>query len=134
MADKKNLLFPDNLKYHVEHEWISKDAPYRIGISDFAQDQLGDLTYVELPEVGKVLAGGAEFGTLESTKSVSSLYSPIAGLVTAVNAELADDPGLPNTDPYGRGWIIEIKPDNPEELDGLMDAAAYRKFLETAGH
>jgi glycine cleavage system H protein len=134
MADSKKLLFPDNLKYHVEHEWISKSAPYRIGISDFAQDQLGDLTYAELPEPGRILAKGDEFGALESTKSVSPLYSPAAGRVTAVNEDLADDPGLPNTDPYGKGWIIEIEPDNPEDLDELMDAQAYKKFLETAGH
>jgi glycine cleavage system H protein len=134
MADNKNLHFPDTLKYHTEHEWISASPPYRIGISDFAQDQLGDLTYVEVPEVGKKLARGDEFGTLESTKSVSPLFSPVAGVVTAVNEDLADDPGLPNSDPYGKGWIIEIRPDNAAELDDLMDAAAYRKFLETAGH
>jgi glycine cleavage system H protein len=134
MADSKDLLFPDTVKYHAEHEWISTSAPYRIGISDFAQDQLGDLTYVELPEVGKILARGEEFGALESTKSVSSLFSPVAGVVAAVNADLADNPGLPNTDPYGTGWIIEITPENLKELDDLMDAAAYKEFLETAGH
>ncbi|MDR2077218.1 MAG: glycine cleavage system protein GcvH [Desulfovibrio sp.] len=134
MAESKDLRFPDTLKYHAEHEWISASAPYLVGISDFAQDQLGDLTYVELPETGRVLARGEEFGTLESTKSVSPLFSPVAGVVAAVNEELADDPGLPNADPYGRGWIIEIRPENPAELDELMDAGAYKKFLETARH
>ncbi|MDR2161436.1 MAG: glycine cleavage system protein GcvH [Desulfovibrio sp.] len=134
MADQKNFSFPDTLRYHTEHEWISIHPPHRVGISDFAQDQLGDLTYVELPEVGRRLARGEEFGALESTKSVSPLFCPARGVVTAVNEELAEDPGLPNADPYGRGWVIELKPDNTEELEDLMDALAYRQFIETAGH
>lgn len=134
MKDLKDLNFPDDIKFAEDHEWISIEAPFRIGVSDFAQDALGDLTYVELPDVGMELKKGDEFGTLESTKSVSSLYLPVSGRVTAVNEALADDPGLVNSDPYGEGWIIEISPENQAELDELMDAAAYAEHLEQEGH
>ena len=134
MKDLKDLNFPDDIKYAEDHEWVCVEAPFRIGVSDFAQDALGDLTYVELPDVGMELKKGDEFGTLESTKSVSSLYSPVSGQITAVNEALADDPGLVNSDPYGEGWIIEIAPENEDELDELMDAAAYAEHLEQEGH
>ena len=130
MKELHELNFPTSLKYDVEHEWASAAAPYRIGISDFAQDQLGDLTFVELPEVGTVVSKGDEFGTLESTKSVSPLFAPLSGKIVAVNETLEDDPGLVNSDPYGAGWIIEIEPENIGELSNLMDAPAYVKFLE----
>ena len=130
MKELKDLNIPDNVKYAEDHEWVSTAAPFRIGVSDFAQDALGDLTYVELPETGMELGKGDEFGTLESTKSVSPLYSPLSGRVVAVNELLQDDPGLVNSDPYGKGWIIEIAPSNLDELNGLFDAAAYLKKLE----
>lgn len=134
MSTAKELKFPDTIKYDREHEWIAATAPYRVGISDFAQDQLGDLTYVEPPEVGAVLAMGQETGSLESTKSASSLFSPLSGKVVAVNEALADDPGLLNADPYGQGWIFEIEPDDPGQLANLMDAAAYARFIAEEGH
>ena len=134
MKDINELQFPDNVKYDSEHEWITTSAPYRIGVSDFAQDQLGDLTYAELPEVGATFAKGDEFGTLESTKSVSPLFSPVGCKVVAINEALSDDPGLPNTDPYGKGWVIEVELTNPAELDELMDAAAYKQFLAAEEH
>ncbi|MDR0363260.1 MAG: glycine cleavage system protein GcvH [Planctomycetota bacterium] len=130
MKELDELLLPDDVRYAEDHEWISERAPYRVGVSDFAQDQLGDLTFVELPDVDKVLAQGDEFGTLESTKSVSSLYLPIAGRVTAVNEAVQDDPGRVNGDPYGDGWLIEIEPANPADVSGLMDVEAYKKHLE----
>ena len=131
MKELHELNFPASLKYDVEHEWASTSGPYRIGVSDFAQDQLGDLTFVELPDVGSVVNKGDEFGTLESTKSVSPLFAPLGGKIVAVNEALEDDPGLVNSDPYGAGWIIEIEPENPGELANLMDAAAYIKYLAT---
>ena len=130
MKELKDLNIPDDIKYAEDHEWVSTEAPFRIGVSDFAQDALGDLTYVELPTVGMELAKGEEFGTLESTTSVSPLYSPLSGQVTAVNSLLEDEPGLVNSDPYGEGWIIEIAPGNLSELDELLDAAGYLEKLE----
>lgn len=123
----------DAARYSEDHEWISAAPPYRIGISDFAQEQLGDITFVELPEVGAVLKKGGEFGDIESTKSASSLYSPVDCTVVAVNAALENDPGLVNTDPYGEGWLIEVSVNDPAQLDALMDAAAYAGYLETKG-
>lgn len=123
----------DAARYSRDHEWISTAAPYRIGISDFAQEQLGDITFVELPEVGAVLKKGGEFGDIESTKSASSLYSPVDGAVVAVNTALENDPGLVNTDPYGEGWLIEVSVNDPSQLNALMDAAAYADYLETKG-
>ncbi|MDR1611531.1 MAG: glycine cleavage system protein GcvH [Planctomycetota bacterium] len=130
MKELDELLLPENLRYAEDHEWISETAPFRIGISDFAQDQLGDLTFVELPEVGAVFAKGDEFGALESTKSVSPLYIPVDGKVTAINAAVRDDPGKVNEDPYGDGWLIEIEPSDPAEIGKMMDRAAYKKRLE----
>lgn len=132
MKELNELNLPSGVKYHADHEWISAAAPYRLGISDYAQDALGDLTFVELPEVGATLTRGEEFGTLESTKSVSPLLSPVNGTVKAVNEELSDNPGLVNSDPYGAGWIIEIEM-STGELDDLLDAAAYKSHLETDG-
>jgi glycine cleavage system H protein len=129
-----DISIPDELRYAKDHEWLAPAAPFRVGVSDFAQDQLGDITYVELPAAGASFAAGQEFGSLESIKSVSSLYLPVDGKVTAVNEALRDDPGLVNRDPYGGGWLIEIAPANPGQIAaGLLDAAAYRRLLgETA--
>lgn len=120
---------PSDLRYTSEHEWISTAAPWRIGVSDYAQQALGDLTYVELPAVGDSFEKGAEFGTLESTKSVSPLYMPVSGTIIAVNEALADAPELVNQSPYTDGWIVEIE--SADGLDTLLDAAGYKALLET---
>lgn len=130
MKDIDELNIPEDRKYAADHEWISAAAPYRVGVSDFAQDQLGDLTYVELAEVGKAISAGGEFGSLESIKSVSTLYLPVSGKIVAVNPTLQDDPGLVNTAPYGEGWLVEIEPDDPSSLDSLMDAAHYLQAIK----
>ena len=120
---------PSELRYTSEHEWISTSAPWRIGVSDYAQNALGDLTYVELPSVGDTFEKGEEFGTLESTKSVSPLYMPVSGTIKAVNEALADAPELVNQSPYDEGWIVEIE--SAEGLDVLFDADGYKALLET---
>jgi glycine cleavage system H protein len=133
MKEMDDLNLPETVKYHTEHEWVSIRPPYRLGISDYAQDALGALTYVEMPEVGAKLTRGEEFGTLESTKSVSPLISPVDGSVKAVNEALTDDPGLVNADPYGEGWMIEIEME-ASELEGLLEAKDYKaKLKEEAG-
>lgn len=119
---------PTELRYSEDHEWITLSAPWRIGVSDFAQHALGDLTYVELPAVGDSFEKGQEFGTLESTKSVSPLIMPVSGTVKAVNEALVDAPELVNQSPYGEGWIIEIE---SADCDGLLDAAGYKAHVET---
>lgn len=136
MKDVSELSFPQNVKYAEDHEWISAAAPHRVGISDYAQDALGDLTFVEVPEVGAEVTKGEEFGTLESTKSVSPLLSPVDGKVTAINEALADDPGLVNRDPYGEGWIMEVEPKDGGQVAALLDVAAYKAHVEkeAAGH
>lgn len=120
---------PAELRYTEEHEWISTSAPWKVGVTDYAQNALGDLTYVELPSVGDTFEKGQEFGTLESTKSVSSLYMPVSGTVKAVNESLADAPEKVNQDPYGEGWIIEIEA--ADDISQLLDGAAYKAYLET---
>jgi glycine cleavage system H protein len=131
MKEIADLILPDDVKYAEDHEWArDENGQYRIGVSDFAQDQLGDITFVELPEVGDVFEKGDEFGTLESTKAVADLYLPISGEVTEVNSALEDSPGLVNEDPYGKGWVALVKPSNPAELEALMNREAYLEFLE----
>ena len=119
---------PAELRYSEDHEWISTSAPWKIGVSDYAQNALGDLTYVELPSVGDTFEKGQEFGTLESTKSVSPLFMPVAGTIKAVNEALVDAPEKVNQDPYGEGWLIEIE--SAEGVSELLDAAAYKAHLE----
>jgi glycine cleavage system H protein len=117
---------PDDLKYTAEHEWVRSDAGVvRIGITDYAQEALGDVVYLSLPELGAVVAQGAAFGEIESTKSVSDLYAPVAGTVRARNELLDQQPELINSDPYGEGWIVELEPADAADLDALLDAAAY---------
>ena len=130
MKELNDIVVPENLKYTDDHEWVAAAAPFRVGISDFAQDQLGDLTFVELPDVGASFAKGEEFGTLESTKSVSPMLMPVDGKIVAVNEAINDDPSLINTDPYGEGWIVEIELTDAGQLNDLFDVAAYKKLMQ----
>jgi glycine cleavage system H protein len=117
---------PDELKYTAEHEWARLGgSTIRVGVTDYAQEALGDVVYVSLPEVGVKVSQGEAFGEVESTKSVSDLYAPVSGTVTARNDELESRPELINSDPYGEGWIVEIEVANAAQVDGLLDAAAY---------
>jgi glycine cleavage system H protein len=119
---------PSDLKYTAEHEWVRAGdgtSSVRVGITDYAQEALGDVVYVSLPEVGASVTAGAACGEVESTKSVSDLYAPVTGTVTARNDELDQQPELINSDPYGAGWIIEIEPGDGADLDALLDAATY---------
>jgi glycine cleavage system H protein len=123
--------FPDDLRYSKQHEWVRVDGGDAVvGITSFAQDSLGDIVYVQLPDVGAVLAREATCAEVESTKSVSDIYAPVGGTVTAVNEALATTPELVNADPYGDGWIFRLELSDPSELDGLLDAAAYRALVE----
>jgi glycine cleavage system H protein len=122
---------PDELRYSTDHEWVRvEDGRVRVGITDYAQDTLGDVVFVQLPEAGARVEVGGTFGEVESTKSVSDLYAPVAGTVAEVNAELADAPNRLNEDPYGEGWICVIEPDDPSQLDALLDADGYRALVE----
>jgi glycine cleavage system H protein len=125
-------VIPDDLRYTAEHEWVTpaKDGPVRVGITHFAQDALGDIVYVQLPDQGAAVQAGDALGEVESTKSVSEIYAPLSGTVAARNEQLADEPELINTDPYGAGWLVEIEPADLAALDGLLDAAGYRRLTE----
>ncbi|WP_020573575.1 glycine cleavage system protein GcvH [Actinopolymorpha alba] len=129
-------MFPEDLKYTREHEWVrvpgSTEGSVRVGITDYAQDALGDIVFINLPEVGAELTGGAVCGELESTKSVSDLYAPISGTVVARNDDLEDHPEVVNSDPYGEGWMFELTPADPTGLDALMDAEDYGGHVEQA--
>lgn len=119
-------------RYTREHEWVRLEGDVAVvGISKYAQDQLGDIVYVELPEIGKKLAKGAEAAVVESVKAASEVYAPVAGEVVAVNQALADEPGKVNESPEVSGWFLKLKPANPSDLDALMDETAYKSFLET---
>jgi glycine cleavage system H protein len=123
---------PDDLSYSAEHEWVARvdGDVVRIGITDYAQDALGDVVFVEVPNVGASVAAGESVGEVESTKSVSEIYAPIAGMVVEVNPALADDPALLNSDPYGAGWICTIQVTDSSQLDALLSAEAYRGLTE----
>lgn len=125
---------PEELRYTAEHEWVRSGdgAAVRVGITDFAQDALGDIVFVQLPEVGSAATAGESFGEVESTKSVSDIYAPLDGTVTAVNTALTKTPELVNTDPYGEGWLVEIEPADTAALGGLLDAAGYAELIENA--
>lgn len=126
MADLK---IPADLKYTKNDEWLRiEDGTATIGISDYAQDQLNDIVYVEFPDVGATIAQGASFGVVESVKAASDIFMPIGGTVTEVNQALEDTPETINTDPYGSGWLIKFKIANPSEADSLMDADAYKAY------
>ena len=122
--------FPEELKYTAEHEWVMVEGDLAvIGITDFAQDSLGDVVFVELPEVGTEVTTGKAFGVVESVKAVSDVYAPVSGTVEESNEELPDAPEILNTSPYGDGWMIKIRMSDPGELDGLMDAVAYQAHI-----
>ena len=119
-------------RYTRDHEWIRLEGDTAVvGISDYAQEQLGDIVYVELPPVGKQLAKGAEAAVVESVKAASEIYAPVAGEVVAINDALADEPGIVNQHPEGAGWFLKLKVSNPSDFDSLMDGEAYERFLAT---
>lgn len=123
-------MYPTEYRYTKEHEWIdAKGDTGTIGITDYAQHELGDVVFVEMPAVGKKIEAGKSLGTVESVKAVSEIYAPVSGEVTAVNTTLADSPELLNSDPQGAAWLIKVKITNPSELSGLMDAAAYQAYI-----
>jgi len=124
--------FPDDLRYTKEHEWVREegDARVRIGITDYAQDALGDVVYVDVPDLGAAVTAHQAFSEVESTKSVSDVYAPVSGTVVERNAMLDEHPELVNDAPYGDGWIVVIETSEPGGLEGLLDVAAYRSFIE----
>lgn len=130
MKEIQELHLPEELKYTQDHEWVRGTETVRIGITDFAQDQLGDIVFVELPEEGSQFEAGEVFSTVESVKAVSEVYSPVSGEVVAVNEALEEKPELVNQDPYGQGWIVDIKINDTSELNTLMDSSAYLEMLK----
>jgi glycine cleavage system H protein len=124
--------FPNDLRYTQDHEWLrAKGSTWRVGITQFAVDQLGDITLVDLPREGDLITKGQRFGTIESVKSVSDLYAPVSGKVTAVNASLKDAPEQVNNEPYGAGWMIEVEPTEKSEIDELMSHDAYAQHVSS---
>ncbi|RKO66640.1 glycine cleavage system protein GcvH [Desulfofundulus salinus] len=124
-------MYPADLKYSKDHEWIRVEGNRgTVGITFYAQESLGDVVYVDLPQVGDEVAAGESFGTVESVKSVSDLYAPVSGKVVEVNQEVIDHPDLINKDPYGDGWLIVVEMSDPGELDDLMDAKAYEEMVK----
>jgi len=131
MKEISELVIPSGIGYTRDHEWARLDGEtVRIGITDYAQSQLGDIVFVEVPEVGKILKKGEECGTLESVKAVAEVYIPVSGEITGVNTALEQSPGLVNTAPYTDGWIADVKPSNLSEMDGLMTHDAYLEILK----
>jgi glycine cleavage system H protein len=127
------MKFESGYKYHEEHEWVRVEGEEAvIGISDFAQDQLSDIVYVELPEVGDSFEVGDVFAVVESVKAASDVYMPVSGEILEINEELEDSPELVNSDPYGEAWFVRVAMANPDELDDLMDADAYKAFIEAS--
>jgi glycine cleavage system H protein len=123
--------FPSELRYSTDHEWVRvEDGRVRVGITDYAQDALGDVVFVELPEVGAQVEQGASCSEVESTKSVSEIYAPVSGSIVEVNADLSDSPERLNDDPYGEGWIFLIEPSDSAQLGELLDAEGYRALIE----
>ncbi|OKI32499.1 glycine cleavage system protein H [Saccharothrix sp. CB00851] len=124
-------VIPEELKYTEEHEWVLRtgEDTVRVGITDYAQEQLGDVVFVQLPELGEQVAAGQTLGEVESTKSVSDIYAPLAGEVVARNDSLDQQPDLVNSDPYGEGWMVELRLEDPTAVDDLLDAAAYQELV-----
>ena len=127
--------YPEELRYTKEHEWASVEDGdrVRVGITDFAQDALGDVVYVDIPEEGTEVTSGQAFGEVESTKSVSDIYSPVSGRIAERNGVLSETPELVNRDPYGEGWMVVVEMSDPSELNRLLNAASYREMVEEAG-
>ena len=127
--------YPEELRYTKEHEWVSVEDGdrVRVGITDFAQDALGDVVYVDIPEEGTEVTSGQAFGEVESTKSVSDIYSPVSGRIAERNSVLSETPELVNRDPYGEGWMVVVEMSDPSELNRLLNAASYREMVEEAG-
>lgn len=131
MKEINELNLPEDIRYSKDHEWCKNiGETIRIGVDDYAQDQLGDIVFVELPEVGEKFGKDDIFGSIESVKAVADLFMPISGEVTAINPELEDAPELVNQSPYDGGWMVEIKPDNPSDLDSLMTKEDYLSVLQ----
>ena len=131
MKEIQELNLPEDLKYAKSHEWVKRDNDtVRIGLNDYAQDQLGEIVFVEVPEVGDTFSKGEEFGNVESVKAVSEIYIPVSGEIIAVNEELEDAPELVNESCYEKGWIAEVKLSNPSEFDDMMDKNAYLETLK----
>ena len=128
---KGNGIYPDDLKYTKEHEWVAVNGNVgTVGITHYAQSELGDIVYVELPAAGSPVMAGEEFGTVESVKAVSEIFAPVSGEVLEVNTALAKNPETINKDPYGEGWLMKLKLADPKEISSLMSAAEYRKYIE----
>jgi glycine cleavage system H protein len=128
------MAYPANYRYTKEHEWLdAKDGVAKIGITDYAQNELGDVVFVELPAVGKKLETGKSFGTVESVKAVSDIYAPASGEVLEANSELQNKPEMINSDPHGAAWLVKVKLSSPAELDKLMDAAGYEAYIAAKG-
>jgi len=128
------MAYPVNFRYTKEHEWVNVEGSVAtVGITDYAQSELGDVVFVELPKIGAKLETGKSFGNVESVKAVSEIYAPAAGDVTATNDELTKTPELLNSDPHGKGWMIRVKLANAADINSLMDAAAYEAFIEAKG-
>ena len=125
-------MYPTDLKYHKEHEWVRVDGKQAtLGISHFAQDALGDIVFLDLPKVGAAVTANQQVGEVESTKTTSSIYSPVSGKITKINMDLKDHPEVVNSDPYGKGWIAVIELSDPTQVAGLMTSAQYEAFLST---
>ncbi|MDT0201588.1 glycine cleavage system protein GcvH [Nocardioides sp. AE5] len=125
-------MYPEDLKYSAEHEWVRQgaDGTVRIGVTHFAQDSLGDIVYVALPEVGDTIEANSAVGELESVKSVNDVYTPVSGEVVAINGAVDETPGLVNSEPYDGGWLFEVKLSDPAQLEALMDADSYQETLD----
>jgi glycine cleavage system H protein len=128
-------MIPSNLRYHQEHEWVRAEGQQAtVGISHFAQDALGDIVFIDLPKVGAKVTAGQQIGEVESTKTTSTIYTPVSGTIAKINADLKDHPEAVNSDPYGKGWMAVIELTAPAEVDQLMTAAPYEEFLSKQKH
>ena len=121
-------MYPDDLKYHKEHAWVRQDGT--VGITHYAQEQLGEIVFIEVPDAGAVVEAGEPFGEIESRKSVSDVYSPVSGKIKEVNSEVVDAPEIINEDPYGKGWVVKIDMSDPGDLEGLLSATEYKGLVE----